>query len=97
MIDTAEGRTNLMKVSHRVVQNFFELLSMSDKLDFPHLAEFNNTGVRVCMRKSSGPGQPDGFIVSAAASLWLPVSYVNLFEFFKDEQKRAEVLFTDSL
>ncbi|KAK4411929.1 Homeobox-leucine zipper protein HDG11 [Sesamum angolense] len=71
-------------------QNFCEALSMSDKLDFPHLSEFKNSGVRVSLRKSNGLGQPDGFIVSAATSLWLPISNENLFNFFKDEKKRVQ-------
>ncbi|KAI3451346.1 hypothetical protein Pfo_008011 [Paulownia fortunei] len=90
VIDSSEGRRNLMWLSHRMVKNFCEVLSMSDKLDFPHLSELNNSGVRVSLRKSNGPGQPDGVIVSAATSLWLPFSTGNLFNFFRDEKKRAQ-------
>ncbi|KAK4430476.1 Homeobox-leucine zipper protein ROC8 [Sesamum alatum] len=90
VIDSLEGRRNLMKLSHRMMKNFCEALSMSDKLDFPHLSEFKNSGVRVSLRKSNGLGQPDGFIVSAATSLWLPISNENLFNFFKDEKRRVQ-------
>ncbi|KAK6125911.1 hypothetical protein DH2020_040348 [Rehmannia glutinosa] len=84
------GRRNLMRLSHKMVKNFCEVLSMSDKLDFPHLSELNNSGVRVSLRKSNGPGQPDGLIVNAATSLWLPFSIESLFKFFRDEKKRAQ-------
>ncbi|KAL3838739.1 hypothetical protein ACJIZ3_023330 [Penstemon smallii] len=90
VIDSAEGRRNLMKLSHRMVMNFCEVLGMSDKLDFPNLSELNNSGVRVALRKSDGLGQPDGLIVIATTSLWLPISYENLFNFFKDEKKRSQ-------
>lgn len=80
-----------MKLSQRMMKNFFEVLSMSDKLDFPHPSEYKNSGVCVSMQKSNGPGQPDGFIVSAATSLWLPLSKENLFNFLKDEKGRAQV------
>lgn len=92
VIDSSEGRKNLMRLSHRMVKDFCEILSMSDRLDFPHLSELNNSGVRVSLRKSNGAGEPDGLIVSAATSLWLPFSNENLFNFFRDEKKRAEVI-----
>lgn len=79
-----------MKLCHRMVKSFCEVLSMSDKLDFPQLSD-QNSGVRVSLRRSNGAGQPEGFIVSAATSLWLPLSKENLFNFFIDEKKRAEV------
>ncbi|KAL2521930.1 Homeobox-leucine zipper protein HDG11 [Forsythia ovata] len=89
-LEEAEGRRNLMKLSHRMVKNFSEILSMSDNLAFPHISELNNSGVRVLLRQSNGLGQPNGLIVSAATSLWLPISPENLLNFFKDENKRAE-------
>lgn len=89
VISSLEGQRNVMKLSHRMVKIFCEVLSMSDKIDFPQLSD-QNSGVRVSLRRSNGPGQPDGFIVSAATSLWLPLSKENLFNFFKDEKKRVE-------
>ncbi|KAG8373525.1 hypothetical protein BUALT_Bualt11G0033200 [Buddleja alternifolia] len=90
VIDSLEGRRNLMKLSHRMVKSFCEVLSMSDKLDFAHLSEMKNSGVRVSLRKSDGLGQPDGYIVSATTSIWLPLTNENLFNFFKDEKKRDQ-------
>lgn len=90
VISSLEGQRNVMKLSHRMVKIFCEVLSMSDKLDFPQLSD-QNSGVRVSLRRSNGAGQPEGFIVSAATSLWLPLSKENLFNFFVDEKKRVEV------
>lgn len=91
VISSLEGQRNVMKLSHRMVKIFCEILSMSDKLDFPQLSD-QNSGVRVSLRRSNGAGQPEGFIVSAATSLWLPLPKENLFNFFVDEKKRVEVL-----
>ncbi|KAL3845072.1 hypothetical protein ACJIZ3_002475 [Penstemon smallii] len=94
VIGSTEGRRNLMKLSHRMVNNFCEVLGMSDKLEYHNLSELNNSGVRISLRESNGGlGQPNGLIVSAATSLWLPISHQNLFNFFKDNKKRAQVLF----
>lgn len=92
VIHSAEGRRNLMKLSHKMVKNFCQVLNMSDRLDFPHLSELYNSGVRVSLRKSDGIGQPEGLIVSAATSLWLPFSIAHLFTFFADQNKRAQVI-----
>ncbi|XP_047964448.1 homeobox-leucine zipper protein HDG11-like [Salvia hispanica] len=89
VISSLEGKQNVMKLCHRMEKSFCEVLSMSDKLDFPQLSD-QSSGVRVSLRRSNGAGQPEGFIVSAATSLWLPLSKENLFNFFKDENKRAE-------
>lgn len=86
-----EGRRNVMKLAHRMVKNFCAGLSMSGKLDFPNLSEVNNSGVRVCVRKSEEPGQPSGTIVSAATSLWLPLVPQVVFNFFRDENTRVQV------
>ncbi|KAL7094298.1 hypothetical protein ACP275_11G094200 [Erythranthe tilingii] len=90
VIESLEGKRNVMNLSQRMVESFFEVLCMSDKLDFPNPSEYQNSGVCVALRKSDGPHQPDGFIVSAATSLWLPFSKEHLFNFFQDEKRRAQ-------
>lgn len=79
MIDSAEGRRNLMKLSHRMIKMFSEMLSMSSNLAFPNTSELNNSGIRVSLRQSDGLGQLNGLIVGAATSLWLPLSPEYLF------------------
>ncbi|XP_057492623.1 homeobox-leucine zipper protein ROC8-like isoform X2 [Actinidia eriantha] len=90
VIDLPEGRRSIMDLSHRMVKNFWAMLSMSGKLDFPHLSELNNSGVRVSVRQSNEPGQPCGMVVSAASSLWLPRSCEDLLNFFRDEKTRSQ-------
>ena len=74
-----------------MVKIFFASLGMSGKLDFPQLSEVNNSGVRVTIRKNTEQGQPIGMVVSAATSLWLPLSPQDVFNFFKDEKSRIQV------
>lgn len=91
VITSPQGRRSVMQLSHRMVKNFCEMLSMAGKLDFPQLSEVNNSGVRVSVRNSTEVGQPCGLIVSAATSLWLPLPPQTVFNFFRDEKNRLEV------
>ncbi|KAL8476438.1 hypothetical protein ACS0TY_028926 [Phlomoides rotata] len=90
VINSVEGRRNLMRLSHRMVRSLSEILSMSDRLDFSHLSELNNTGVRISVRISRGTGLPNGLIVSAATSISLPFSNKELFDFLNDETRRPQ-------
>lgn len=80
-----------MNLAHRMVKDFCRVLNMSGKMDFPHSSEVTNSGVRVSVRKNTVPGQPNGMIVSAATSLWLPIPHQTVFDFFKDERRRIQV------
>ena len=58
-----------------------------DKLHVDNIGE----DVRVMTRKSmDDPGEPPGVILSAATSVWIPVSQNRLFEFLRDERLRSE-------
>nr|TKR99986.1 hypothetical protein D5086_0000187950 [Populus alba] len=90
VITSPEGRKSMVNLAHRMVKIFFASLGMSGKLDFPLLSEVHNSGVRVAIRKNTEQGQPIGMVVSAATSLWLPLSPQNVFNFFKDEKSRIQ-------
>ncbi|XP_062103783.1 homeobox-leucine zipper protein ROC8-like [Humulus lupulus] len=90
VISLAEGKKSITKLGHRMVKSFCGMLGMSGKMDFPHLSEVNNSGVRVSVRKSTAPGQPFGIIVSAATSLWLPLPHLTLFDFFTQHKSRLQ-------
>lgn len=92
------GRRNIIKLSHRMIKRFCEILNMSIDPDFPPLAppqgfdtEENESEIRISVRKNTDPGQPNGVIFVAAASLWLPTTRQNLFNFFTDVKNRAKV------
>ncbi|KAH9311095.1 hypothetical protein KI387_026130 [Taxus chinensis] len=48
----------------------------------------------VATRKSADPGQPSDVVLCVATSLWVPVRPHRVFDFFRDEQMRAELLLT---
>lgn len=66
---------------------------MSDELDFPDQVsdEITNSGVRVCVRYSTEPGQTKGIIVNAATSLWLPLQCQTVFNLLKDDKMRLQI------
>ncbi|XAR73609.1 hypothetical protein NMG60_11007634 [Bertholletia excelsa] len=92
LMDATEGRRSLVELSLGMVKNFWGTLTMSGRLDFPSSSGFSEStesGVRVSIRQSNGPGQP-GVIVSAASSTWLPLPCETLFDFFRDENNRIQ-------
>ncbi|KAJ1420884.1 START domain [Sesbania bispinosa] len=91
VIDSLEGRKGVMNSSHQMVKTFCESLTMSGhEPDFPHLTIGNNNGVRINARKSMGIGQPNGTIVMASTSIWLPFHYEKVFEFLIDHKRQAQ-------
>ncbi|KAK6780610.1 hypothetical protein RDI58_022794 [Solanum bulbocastanum] len=84
-----EGLKNTIQASQRMVKSFFEILSMTDKLDFSTSSQLNR-GDRISIRKNEEITQPKGFIAIAAASLWLPFSFQDVFNFFKDDKTRSQ-------
>lgn len=80
-----------MELGHRMVKMFCGTLDMPGNLDVPYLTRQNNGGFRVSVHNSTGPGAPDGMIISAATSFRLPLSPRNVFDFLKDNSKRVQV------
>ncbi|GAU22865.1 hypothetical protein TSUD_376760 [Trifolium subterraneum] len=90
VIQTIEGRRSVMKLAHRMVKIFSECLTMAGQLEFQHLnLDSSIGGVRVSLRQAS-IDQPNGIIVVAATTLWLPLPAEYVFEFLKDPTKRYQ-------
>ncbi|CAN6478887.1 unnamed protein product [Victoria cruziana] len=90
VIPSPEGRRSMMKLSQRMINNFCSSISASSSHRWTTLSGVNDDGVRVTTHKSTDPGQPNGVVLSAATSLWLPVSAQTVFNFFRDERTRAQ-------
>ncbi|KAH9299811.1 hypothetical protein KI387_031493 [Taxus chinensis] len=90
VIPSPEGRRSMMKLAQRMMSSFCGNVSASTTHRWTTLSGSNEDGVRVTTRKSTDPGQPSGVVLCAATSLWLPVSPHRVFDFFRDEQMRAE-------
>lgn len=91
MIPSPEGKRSMMKLAQRMVNNFCASISASASHRWTTLSALNEIGVRVTVRKSTDPGQPNGVVLSAATTIWLPIPPQTVFNFFKDERKRPQV------
>ncbi|XP_058078884.1 homeobox-leucine zipper protein ROC8-like [Magnolia sinica] len=89
VIPSADGRRSMMKLSQRMINSFCSSISASNGHRWTTLSGMNDVGVRVTVHKSTDPGQPNGVVLSAASSIWLPVSPQDVFNFFRDERTRA--------
>lgn len=84
-----------MRLSQRMVGSFCASLSASQlhrwtTLSGPGAGADDAAGVRVMVHRSTDPGQPSGVVLSAATSIWLPVSCDRVFAFVRDENTRSQ-------
>eukprot|EP00252_Welwitschia_mirabilis_P021478 TRINITY_DN5523_c0_g2_i1.p1 TRINITY_DN5523_c0_g2~~TRINITY_DN5523_c0_g2_i1.p1 ORF type:complete len:813 (-),score=76.00 TRINITY_DN5523_c0_g2_i1:921-3359(-) len=89
---SASGRRSMLKLAQRMTDNFCAGVSASvhvwNRIPAGVSAEED---VRIMTRKSiDDPGEPPGVVLSAATSVWLPVSPHRLFQFLRDERLRSE-------
>ncbi|KAL6974892.1 Homeobox-leucine zipper protein ANTHOCYANINLESS 2 [Sarracenia purpurea var. burkii] len=89
---TASGRRSMLKLAQRMTDNFCAGVCASTVHKWNKLSASNvDEDVRVMTRKSvDDPGEPAGIVLSAATSVWLPVSPQRLFDFLRDERLRSE-------
>lgn len=93
VLSTQESRKSMLKLAERMVNSFSSGVSASTGNQWTTLSSGNGTdeNVRVMTRKSvDDPGRPPGIVLSAATSFWLPISPKAVFDFLRDENKRAE-------
>lgn len=83
-----EGRKRFMKVGERMMKIFCGGLNMSGG---GQLSETSNNGIKVCVRKNVNRGQPDGMILTAATSVWLPLPPHHVFDFLRHPNRRPQV------
>ncbi|CAK7337249.1 unnamed protein product [Dovyalis caffra] len=86
------GKKSMLKLARRMVDNFCSGVCASTLHNWGNLVVENvSEDVRILTRKSiNEPGDPDGIVLSASTSVWLPVSQQRLFEFLRDEQSRSQ-------
>ncbi|KAL8227896.1 hypothetical protein R6Q57_015480 [Mikania cordata] len=89
---TSSGRKSMLKLAQRMTDNFCAGVCASTVYKWNKLRAHNvDEDVRVMTRQSvDDPGEPPGIVLSAATSVWLPVSPQRLFDFLRDEQLRSE-------
>uniref|UniRef100_A0A0A9BJ40 START domain-containing protein n=1 Tax=Arundo donax TaxID=35708 RepID=A0A0A9BJ40_ARUDO len=87
---TPEGKRSMMKLSQRMVSSFCASLSSSPLQRWTLLSGTTDVSVRVSTHRSADPGQPNGVVLSAATSIWLPVPCDHVFAFVRDENARSQ-------
>ncbi|XP_042000445.1 homeobox-leucine zipper protein ANTHOCYANINLESS 2-like isoform X1 [Salvia splendens] len=89
---TEGGRRSMLKLAQRMTNNFCAGVCASTLHKWNKLrAENVDEDVRVMTRKSvDDPGEPPGVVLSAATSVWLPLSPQRLFHFLRNEHLRSE-------
>ncbi|CAN8239637.1 unnamed protein product [Cochlearia groenlandica] len=87
VIPSPEGKRSMMRLAQRMVSNFCLSVSRSNNTRSTVVSELNEVGIRVTAHKSP---EPNGTILCAATTFWLPNSPQNVFNFIKDERTRSQ-------
>ncbi|KAL2243851.1 UNVERIFIED_CONTAM: Homeobox-leucine zipper protein HDG11 [Sesamum indicum] len=90
VIPSLEGKRSMMKLAQRMVNNFCSSINPASGQQWTTLSGLNEFEVRATVHRIIDPGQPNGVVLSAAATIWLPVPPQNVFNFFKDERSRPQ-------
>ncbi|KAI3454339.1 hypothetical protein Pfo_011002 [Paulownia fortunei] len=90
VIPSPEGKRSMMKLAQRMVNNFCSSINPSNGQQWTTVSGLNEFEVRATLHRSTDPGQPNGVVLSAAATIWLPIPPQNVFNFFRDERTRPQ-------
>lgn len=91
VIPSPEARRNMMKLAQRMVRTFCSNISSSAAPSWTALSDSSGDTVRVTTRKNMEPGQPNGVILCAVSTTWLPYYADQVFELLTDEKRRSQV------
>jgi hypothetical protein len=81
----------MMTLSQRMIKTFCANVSSSATQSWTALCESPEDTIRITTRKSTDPGQPNGMILTAVSTTWLPVNHLQVFELLTDEQRRSQI------
>lgn len=81
-----------MNLAQRMIRTFCLNISTSCGQSWTALSDSADDTVRITTRKVVDPGQPNGLILSAVSTTWLPYQHNQVFDFLRDERRRAQVL-----
>ncbi|XP_056844827.1 homeobox-leucine zipper protein HDG2 isoform X2 [Raphanus sativus] len=93
---THNAKKSLLKLVERMSRGFFDGVTASTADVWCNLPDYTGDRVRVMTRKSmNDPGKPEGLILCAAHSFWVPVTPITVFDYLRDENNRSnwDVLF----
>ncbi|KAJ4916069.1 Homeobox-leucine zipper protein HDG12 [Raphanus sativus] len=88
VIPSPEGKGSIMRLAQRMVSNFCLSVGTSNNTRSTVVSGLDAFGIRVTSYKSQN--EPNGMVLCAATSFWLPVSPQRVFNFLKDERTRPQ-------
>ncbi|KAF5460359.1 hypothetical protein F2P56_020237 [Juglans regia] len=91
VIPSPEARKNLMKLAQRMIRTFCINTSTSSGLIWTALSDYPDDTVRISTRKITEPGQPNGLVLCAVSSTWLPYTHDLVFDLLRDERRRSQL------
>lgn len=91
VIPSPEARKNLMNLSQRMIRTFSLNISTSCGQSWTALSDSADDTIRITPRKVVEPGEPNGLVLSAVSTTWLPYTHYQVFDFLRDERRRAQL------
>ncbi|KAJ9152358.1 hypothetical protein P3X46_025932 [Hevea brasiliensis] len=91
VIPSPEARKNLMRLAQRMIRTFCVNVSTCGGQSWTALSESCDDIVRITTRKITEPGQPNGIILSAVSTTWMPFPHYQVFDLLRDEQRISQL------
>ncbi|XP_027180224.1 homeobox-leucine zipper protein HDG5 isoform X2 [Coffea eugenioides] len=91
VIPSPEARKNVMYLSQRMIRTFCMNISNACGQSWTALSDSAEDTVRIATRKVSGPGEPNGLILTAVSTTWLPYPHYQVFDLLRDERRRSQL------
>ncbi|GMH09189.1 hypothetical protein Nepgr_011029 [Nepenthes gracilis] len=88
-IQSPEARKNLMRLAQRMIRTFCSNISTSGGQSWTALSDSAEDTIRITTRKVTEPGQPNGLILTAVSTTWLPFPHHQVFHLLKNERRRS--------
>ncbi|KAL3817912.1 hypothetical protein ACJIZ3_003817 [Penstemon smallii] len=91
VIPSPQARKNLMNLSQRMIRTFCLNINTCYGQSWTALSDAADDTVRITTRKVTQPGQPNGLILTAVSTTWLPYPHHQVFDFLRDERRRTQL------
>ncbi|CAL0314171.1 unnamed protein product [Lupinus luteus] len=91
VIPSPEARKNLMSLAQRMIRTFSLNMSTSSGQSWTAISDSPEDTVRITTRKITERGQPNGVILGAVSTIWLPYPHTKVFDLLRDERHRSQM------
>ncbi|KAE8690243.1 Homeobox-leucine zipper protein HDG5 [Hibiscus syriacus] len=91
VIPSPEARKNLIRLSQRMIRTFCVNFSSSSGQLWTAIPDSSDDTVRITTRKVCEAGQPNGLILCAVSTTWLPYPHHKVFDLLRDERRRTQL------